>query len=335
MPVLKPVCVIIAAKNASGTIGRAIASALREEKVGEIVVVDDGSSDDTAMAARRCDDGTGRLRILRLAENRGPAFARNHAIANSAAPLVAILDADDFFLEGRFDRLLGADDWDFVADNILFTDADGGEPEVPRFAPEPYFLELSAFVEGNIARRGMRRGEIGFLKPVMRRAFLARHELRYKEQLRLGEDYDLYARALAAGARYKVIRACGYCAVVRPDSLSGRHGTDDLKRLWQADLALMRSPFLTREAQEALGRHARHVRARYELRRFLDVKAASGLAAAALDACRRPLSLPQIAAGILSDKVEAFARKGDRQQPPAAAAGGPRTLLQARPATSG
>ncbi|TYK94997.1 glycosyltransferase, partial [Streptococcus pyogenes] len=41
------VCVIIAAKNAERTIGRAIASALRETAVSEVVVVDDGSDDST------------------------------------------------------------------------------------------------------------------------------------------------------------------------------------------------------------------------------------------------------------------------------------------------
>lgn len=325
------VCVVVAARNASETIGRAVASALREKRTGEVVVVDDCSIDATALAARRCDDGTGRLRVMRLDSNRGPAFARNHAIESSTAPLIAILDADDFFLNGRFDGLLEGEDWDFVADNILFTDGDGGDPSVPRFAPDPWFLDLAAFIEGNIARRGARRGEIGFLKPVMRRAFLDRHQLRYDERLRLGEDYDLYARALAAGARYKVVRACGYCAVVRPDSLSGRHGTDDLWRLWEADLALIGSPSLPPDAAGPLKRHAGHIRARYELRRFLDIKAASSLRTALLDACRRPMSLPGIAGGILADKIEGLARRRERAPPASAGAG--RYLLQARPLT--
>ncbi|RUU00788.1 glycosyltransferase, partial [Mesorhizobium sp. M7A.T.Ca.TU.009.02.1.1] len=39
------VCVIIAAKNAAATIAVAIASALREPEVAEVVVVDDASTD--------------------------------------------------------------------------------------------------------------------------------------------------------------------------------------------------------------------------------------------------------------------------------------------------
>lgn len=333
-PVAGAVCVIIAARNAANTIARAIRSALREPLVGEIVVVDDGSTDATAEAAIACDDRTGRLLVLTLPENCGPAFARNQAIANSAAPLIAILDADDFFLKGRFSNLLANGDWDFAADNILFIDglrAALAEPDVPKFEAEPRFLDLAAFVEGNISKRGAQRGEIGFLKPVMRRSFLDAHGLRYNEDLRLGEDYDLYARALAKGARYKVTHACGYGAVVRPDSLSGRHRTVDLKRLYEADREILRLPDLGGAARAALRRHERHVRARYELRHFLDIKAEAGLPAAVSHALTRPAAAPAIIGGIAADKLEAYRRK--REPAPAGASSeGLRYLLAARPA---
>jgi succinoglycan biosynthesis protein ExoU len=326
------VCVVIAAKNAAGTIGRAIGSALREPQVAEVLVVDDGSSDATAGVSFGADDGTGRLRILRLETNKGPAFARNHAIENSSAPLIAILDADDFFLPGRFGILLEKDDWDFVADNIVFIDprSAGIAPKVPAFAPEPRFLDLAAFVDGNISRRGASRGEIGFLKPVMRRAFLDAHGLRYREELRLGEDYDLYARALVRGARYKVMHSCGYGAVVRHDSLSGQHRTLDLKRLYEADRAILVGDDLPEQARRALDSHERHIRGRFELRRFLDEKRELGLALAGLRAMSRPAALPAIIGGVAGDKLDAFrARKRTTESGPAA----PRYLLAARPAT--
>src|SRR6185312_584895 len=263
------VCVIIAAKNAQATIGRAIASALRETRVAEVVVVDDGSDDLTTEASLAADDGSGRLRFLKLPQNRGPAFARNHAIAQSRSPLIAILDADDFFLRGRFDTMLDGEDWDFVADNIVFIDersAGQAEPAVPRFEAAPRFLDLSGFIDGNISRRGASRGEIGFLKPIMRRAFLDAHGLRYDETLRLGEDYDLYVRALLNGARYKIVHGCGYGAVVRSDSLSGKHRTEDLKRLYEADRAILASQAIPNEAAAKLRRHERHIRDRYERR---------------------------------------------------------------------
>ncbi|ASY72826.1 glycosyl transferase family A [Sinorhizobium fredii USDA 205] len=305
------VCIIIAAKNAADTIPRAIASALGEPEVAEVVVIDDGSTDDTAAVARAAADGSGRLNVVRFEENRGPAAARNHAIAVSKSPLLGILDADDFFFPGRMGQLLAQDDWDFIADNIAFIDAGqatGAARKIQRFAPSPRLLDLVGFVEGNISRRGVRRGEIGFLKPLMRRSFLDQFDLRYRETLRLGEDFDLYARALARGARYKVIHSCGYAAVVRGDSLSGSHRTIDLRRLYEADRAILAEARLSGEAAAVLRRHERHIRGRYELRHFLDLKRSEGIASAFAYALAHPGALPAIVGGIIGDKTEQFRR---------------------------
>jgi succinoglycan biosynthesis protein ExoU len=323
------VCVIIAARNAAETITTAIASALLEPEVAEVVVVDDVSSDATEAVARAADDGSGRLLVLRLDVNRGPSFARNMAIRHSKAPLISVLDADDFFLPGRFAKLVEGDDWDLVADNIVFVEhasvrdvLSGG---IEQFDADPTELELAGFVAGNISRRGARRGELGFLKPVMRRAMLGEHGLHYDEQLRLGEDYALYARALAVGARFKLIRSCGYCAVVRPNSLSGQHRTEDLKRLADADLDLLALAGLTTGQRRVLRRHERHVRDKYRLRHFLDLKAANGLSSAMAFAFASPANLAAVARGVAFDKLEPL-RGG---QPPTTESGAasPRYLM--------
>ncbi len=96
------ICVVIPAFDAAATIARAVRSALAEREVSEVIVVDDASRDATAAAAARADDGSGRLRLIRFDANRGPAAARNAAIAASRAPFVAILDADDYLVAGRF-----------------------------------------------------------------------------------------------------------------------------------------------------------------------------------------------------------------------------------------
>ncbi|MDX8477187.1 glycosyltransferase family 2 protein [Mesorhizobium sp. VK24D] len=314
MPVTTPrVCVIIAARNAARTIPVAIASALREAEVAEVVVVDDASTDDTQHVARAADDGSGRLKVMRLDVNQGPSFARNAAIKASTSPFISILDADDFFLEGRFRRLFAGPDWDFAADNIMLIRdnavTDPAKVAAPSFAPEPQFLDFERFVEGNISRRRVLRGELGFLKPVISRAFLDRHGLRYDENLRLGEDYELYARAVACGARFKVIKSCGYGAIVRADSLSGRHRTQDLKRLADADLALLALKNLPEGSKAALRRHERHVRDKYRLRNFLDVKAERGLVSAAAYAFASQSNLIPIVRGVAADKLEALFRR--------------------------
>lgn len=311
------VCVIIAAKNAADTIRTAISSALSDAHVTEVIVVDDGSTDGTSDAARDSDDNSGRLHIIRFDLNKGPSYARNQAIAASSAALISILDADDFFLPGRFSHLLARNDWDLVADNVVFIDQKGlsgfNVSSIERFSPEPRFLDLPAFVGRNISIRNRQRGELGFLKPVIRRDFLDRHGLRYNEKLRLGEDYDLYTRALALGARFQIINNCGYGAVVRSDSLSGRHRTEDLRQLADADQTLLESGLLVREGREAVRRHERHIRGKYHHRQFLDTKAARGIGGALAYCLKNPSAVLPVVGGIVADKVDGFRQRGGKR----------------------
>ena len=279
------VAVIIAAKNAEATIGRAVSSALADSAVGEVVVVDDGSTDHTAAAARQAGDGASRLQVLHLPRNLGPAAARNRAIQMSQAPYVTVLDADDYFLPGRMARLFAQmEGCDFIADDLLRV-VEGRELAPPRTlmgqgAIQPRDLTLEAFALANVSRRGRSRQELGFLKPVMRRSFLQQQALRYDETLRLGEDFVLYAQALARGARFRLVEACGYVAVERAGSISGSHGTAELAALLDACEALGCEPGLSPADRNALAAHRRHVRSKLHHRRVLDAKRRSGLASA-------------------------------------------------------
>ena len=96
--------VLIAARDREDTIERAVSSALGEGEVRAVIVVDDGSTDDTAARARRCDSDGKRVIVKCLPHSRGPAAARNSAIEISTAPWLAILDADDFFFRDESPR---------------------------------------------------------------------------------------------------------------------------------------------------------------------------------------------------------------------------------------
>jgi succinoglycan biosynthesis protein ExoU len=266
--------VVIAAWNRADTIERAVSSAVTEPEVRNVIVVDDGSSDDTAARARRL--GVDRVVVLRLPTNNGPAAARNRALEISTAPWIAILDGDDFILPGRFEKLLSyAGDWDFVADDILRMDradgaSDDARPVMFDRPFEPWPLEFSKFVLGNCGRRGRSRNELGFFKPLMRRSFLDRMSLRYDERLRLGEDYAFYARGLALGARFFVTPACGYVSVMRVDSLSARHTRQDLERLRDADVELAALNALSDRDRRAITKHYRGMDARVQWLRMIE-----------------------------------------------------------------
>lgn len=279
------VCAIIAAYNASSTIAASIRSALAEPEVAEVVVIDDASRDDTIGVAHAADDGSGRMKIVALKQNRGPSHARNVAIAESSAPWISVLDADDTFLPGRFARLFAHQDWEMAADNIVFVPEENADQTEalapPSFDPAPEVMSLAQFIEGNIDGSGGARSEAGFLKPVISRDFLDREGLRYAEDVRLGEDFVLYSRLLSRGARFVTIRSCGYRALERPHSLSGRHRTADLLAFADASRAILAEETLPDDARDALIRHERLTRDKYRHRRFLDRKAQDGWSDAA------------------------------------------------------
>jgi len=311
---MEDVAVIITALNAQGTIGRAVASSLMQEEVAEVLVIDDASVDGTAQAARDADDGTGRLKVIACAQNIGPAAARNLAISRSRAPLIAIVDADDFMLADRLAALAdAAGDWDLSADNILFSAPDTarefegkGAFETPGGARS---LSFEGFVLANISQPDRPRGELGFLKPVIRRAFLEKHGLAYDERLRLGEDFDLYARMLLAGARFRVVAACGYVAVERENSLSACHSAADLGALVQADARMLSGP-MSPDQRRALVAHQEHCAARWHHRRFLDAKRDKGLLRALAENAGLPRLLLDAVKGVAQDKWRDHQRRG-------------------------
>ena len=301
------ICVVIAAWNCGSTIGRAVRSALIQAEVGEVIVIDDASGDNTYHAALALDDGSGRLHAIRLDENRGPAFARNMAIRLSNSPYIAPLDSDDFFLDGRFARMdFAAGNWDVIGDNILFVADDGaetlvGEPVIPGDGAIGA-IDFTRFVLGNLSKRGRPRGELGFLKPVMRRAFLEEHAIRYDETLRLGEDFELYARMLALGARFGLRRGCGYVAVERGDSLSVDHRPEDLLAQVRADDALLLLPLSAGE-KAALLRHRNALLGKWHHRVFLKEKHQLGGGRAVIRSLANPRKLMDAALGIARDKL--------------------------------
>jgi succinoglycan biosynthesis protein ExoU len=275
----KPACVdvLIAVWNNASTIERAVRSALCEPDVNRVIVIDDGSADNTFSVVRSLVDEIGERLLLHRSElNAGPSAARNLGFELSRATWVAILDGDDYFRPGRIRALLEASNGaDFVADDqVQIKEGENDDPlSSAHFLlgiENTIELDFATFVAENISVGRRLRKEFGFLKPMMRRSFLDRHQLRYDEQLRLGEDFALYARALAARAVFKVIPSRTYVSVVRSGSISGNHTKEDLKRLRDSDKALWLLPTLTEREIKLVQRHYESIDTRIQWLNVID-----------------------------------------------------------------
>src|SRR5256714_13067953 len=98
------ISVIMPAFNAAPHIRQSIQSVLAQTFDNwDLIVVDDGSTDETATLAGSFSDS--RIRCVRR-ENGGQAAARNTGIVNTHGEFIAFLDADDLWLPAKLDRQL-------------------------------------------------------------------------------------------------------------------------------------------------------------------------------------------------------------------------------------
>jgi glycosyltransferase involved in cell wall biosynthesis len=99
------VTVLIPAYNAARTIERALASVRRQNYPAlEVIVVDDGSTDDTGLCVEKTAGGD--LRLIRLETNRGECAAMNAGIQQARTDYIAFLDADDEWLANKLIKQL-------------------------------------------------------------------------------------------------------------------------------------------------------------------------------------------------------------------------------------
>jgi glycosyltransferase involved in cell wall biosynthesis len=102
----RQVTVVIPTFDRAAVLPRAVDSALAQQGADfEVLVADDGSSDDTERALARYSADP-RVRILKLPHG-GVCRARNAAVAASDSPLIAFLDSDDEWLPGKLSAQIG------------------------------------------------------------------------------------------------------------------------------------------------------------------------------------------------------------------------------------
>ena len=232
------VSVIIAAHNSERYLADCVRSAVDQTLRNiEILVVDDASTDNTLAVAHdlaRTDD---RIRIIPLAKNGGPAVARNHGLAVAHGRWIAVLDSDDFMHPERLERLTSEAEEtqaDICADDLLVFGADmKPAPLLSRRQRHLGWVTLAEFVRSNAIYE--REPTLGYLKPVFRRAFFDRHELRYDRSLLIGEDYEFLARALIKGAKFRLADSLTYFYRKHPESTSHRLALRHISQMLSGD----------------------------------------------------------------------------------------------------
>jgi len=103
---MSSVTAIIPTYNRADYLDKAITSVLQQtDAVAELIVVDDGSKDDTKELVNAYQQTNIKI-IYIYQENKGPAAARNNGIKNSACEFIAFLDSDDIWHKRKIELQL-------------------------------------------------------------------------------------------------------------------------------------------------------------------------------------------------------------------------------------
>lgn len=215
------VSVVMPAYNVEPFVGAAVESVRGQTFTNfELLVVDDGSTDDTSAIVEQHARVDPRIRLCRQ-PNRGLSTARNSALQQSRGTYIAILDSDDAwvpsFLEVQVDILERRPDVDIVTGNAWFLggalDGQAAAPS-PDSRPDP---DLRHLLQDETAV---------FIMSVFRRRVYETIG-GFDEEFHSNEDYDFWIRAAAAGFRFvRNDKPAGYYRR-RADSLSA----DELRML--------------------------------------------------------------------------------------------------------
>jgi glycosyltransferase involved in cell wall biosynthesis len=198
------ISIVTPAYDVARFVADAIASARAQDVPGwEMILVDDGSRDGTALAAERAAEGDPRIRILRQ-PNAGVSAARNAGIAAARGAALLFLDADDWLAPDALRRLGAA--LEAAPQAVAAYGPWAAMDEAARPGDAPRRIKAGPFPEGDILDRLLVRNLLvnGGHALIRRSAFDAAGG--FDPALRYGEDWECWVR-LALGGPF--VRAAG------------------------------------------------------------------------------------------------------------------------------
>ncbi len=189
------VSIIIPAYNQAQYLGEAIQSCLNQTYPNiEIIIVDDGSTDNTREVALALKDA--RIKYLHKS-NGGLSSARNAGIRAASGEYLSFLDSDDMFLPEKIRLLMGKIKTEphlgFVAGHALLIDQQGKiiPKKFETFLPSPIqnLILGNPFHVGSVIVKKEWQEKIGY----------------FDENLRSYEDWDFWLRLAIAGCHMEVV----------------------------------------------------------------------------------------------------------------------------------
>lgn len=183
--------------NGAAYVGQAIESVLAQREVDvELIVIDDGSTDDTPQILAGFGD---RIRVLRQS-NAGHVKARNNGARIATGEWLAFLDADDEWLPDKLIKQLARTD---QRTQVVYTER-MNFGEVERLTTKQ--SDSQELLEGDIFEPLLTHGNFVTVSSVLIRRDVFDQLGGFEESLLVCEDWDMWLRYTAQGGHIGVVR---------------------------------------------------------------------------------------------------------------------------------
>lgn len=246
------ISVVMPSFNRAGLIGRTITSVLAQTlDAFELVIVDDGSTDDTLAVLAEYPDP--RIAIYQQRRNAGAPAARNAGVAMARSPLVAFQDSDDEWAPG----LLAAHVAALAHADVSFCQLDQRYGAARSLYPPPGWR-----LEPDVYAQLLASSHISTQTLAMTRAIFERAG-GFDPAMPRFQDWDLVLRLAQAGARFHYIDQPLAIAHDSPDSLtrSAEKGIIGRQRLIEKHAgALATQPAVLARHHHVMGSQLRRLR---------------------------------------------------------------------------
>ena len=184
------ISVVLPVHNRADVLARAIQSVLDQDlSEFELIVVDDGSSDESVRVAGSFADQ--RIRLVELRRNRGGNVARNEGIRAANSPLIAFLDSDDRYLPNKLSSVVAQFDrqpeLELLVDSFIKVQPPGSrKAEVVRRNP--------IITDRKLFRRALFTRQLWKATPAISVKREAALKAMFDETLRRLQDFDFLIR---------------------------------------------------------------------------------------------------------------------------------------------
>lgn len=205
------VSVIIPVYNCARYIGTTLKSVINQDfKDFEIIVIDDGSTDNSLKIINETLKGSGvRYKVIHQ-ENGGVSVARNHGIDVSSGDYLVFVDGDDYILPNHLSELYnGISDFSLTQ----FVKKDGNTLSNPNHFDFEY-ISTDEFIKKELKMEIL----FNFFQLMYRAEIIKGNNIRFTPGVVYGEDTEFALKALIYGDRIHISNEVTYYYIQRSDS---------------------------------------------------------------------------------------------------------------------